>query len=143
MVFSRKIFVAVIMAVNLVMLLHAVLPHHHHEEEVCFSESHCEDTAVIIDLECVNDPAHEHDVPGEKKACNVIHAYLLPELNGNYGKSDVTKLLRSNMFFLLVPVKGTGEVLSKILFPDFYPPASICSLIANNSLSLRGPPSIA
>lgn len=130
------------MTVTLVMLLHAVLPHHHHEEEVCFSESHCEGVAVIIDHECMDDAAHEHDGPQEEKECNVTQAYLIPDLNRSSGNSDISKIFRKNVFFQLVSDNMPGEASITISIFEFRHVPDIISRIAGKSLSLRGPPTL-
>lgn len=50
---KRTLVFTMLLIANLVLLVHAVVPHHHHDAKVCFSIAHCQS--------CGHDAHQEHD----------------------------------------------------------------------------------
>jgi len=142
MVKSRKIAIVALSVVNIVLLLHAILPHHHHDDDLCFTESHCADAVADVDLECFGDEGHEHDMPGADETCDLNPTFLLPGAKGTSGKSEVKKILRNLIGNVLnSPDKETNVLVSLRTFKQS-PAPDLYRRVAGRSLSLRAPPAI-
>ena len=142
MVTSRKISLIILSVINLVMFVQIILPHHHHEEEVCFTESHCQDAGMVVDLENETGHSHDHDIPGKEENCTLSSMYLLPDVKGAIGKAEVDKIIRSMLIGILLPEEDHSGTLTPYRLSDQFSPVRICRLLAGKSLALRAPPAI-
>lgn len=140
---SRKISLIVLFAVSLVLIMHAVLPHHHHQDDVCFTDSHCNETSRHDDTGCTDDEDHEHDGQDAASKCTLHSTFLLPYSMGQISKQEIQKILKQHILYVLdsedVDIQKNQLINTHgLAFTD-----DIVSRLIIPSLGLRGPPCLA
>lgn len=138
---TRRFSFIILMAVNLVLILHAVLPHHHHLETVCFSESHCTTAAADNhDADCSDADEHRHDHDRSQTTCNLKTAFLMPHTSELNALQHIKELQKQNLVGISGDSPASIHKLDVNIQAASVPPVNLLLRFANTSRGLRGPP---
>ena len=74
--FRKSISYVFLLIANIVLLVHAVVPHHYHQWQVCVESSHCKRDGITHHQDSSANP-HEHD-EADSSACALKQAVILP-----------------------------------------------------------------
>lgn len=136
---AKQISFFPLMAVTLVLILHAVLPHHHHSEAVCFTDSHC---ALPVEEPiggCTDAEEHQHHGTREIASCTIQPDFLMPDSYGNVDILVAKKLQKQHVLLVLDETQPPVYALKEnhLGFADADPMMWRFYLTA---CTLRGPP---
>ncbi|MDP3445042.1 MAG: hypothetical protein Q8T08_19450 [Ignavibacteria bacterium] len=131
-------FVFILLA-NIILLVHAVVPHHHHQEMVCLESNHCQSGHTHDD----SADTHNHDQNNTAESCALKVVFALPShfaTAKNFAEScfvyhidtDLFQALTDATHFCFNPPEISNE------FFDFIP--IFHSKSVNLNVSLRAPP---
>ena len=135
--FKRTAFIFILIA-NMVILVHAVLPHHHHEDQVCFYQPGCCDNSLSATHFC---HGHHDECNGKEENCILKQLVILPSTQERFKtENSTTHDIRSLIYIseesslLKINDDFTEDIcLSDEVFTDFH--------IKSNS-GLRAPPRV-
>lgn len=131
---------SLIFIANIVLLVHAVVPHHHHEQQVCIKPTHCSsDTETHIHNTDAKD--HQHDGNSNSTSCVLKQAVLIPSAQSRIlNNCDNCSDDHNHDYYILstfghVDLQPISEDVTYI--PEF--PSFFISFVTT-SLGLRAPP---
>lgn len=134
-----------ILLANIMLLVHAIVPHHHHMGIVCFTQNHSHEV-------CCSDAQHEHNSTSndshseESECCILKQNFLIPS-------DEIAKTVRcvygeihskiQSWFVALLTSSFELKLFSTVKFKhQFFDALPHYSYYLSSSLSLRAPPSI-
>ncbi|RIJ47682.1 hypothetical protein D1614_13975 [Maribellus luteus] len=142
---KRILAAFLILLANLVLLVHAVIPHHHHSENLCFDLTVTEqsNTETCCSGICTKEN-HPDDPDKESDCCTLSHIIAL--FNGDIKQNIRAHIsshdLLSNVSFVALEGNENSGILNprffiEIVFNDQLP---IYHSLASKAFGLRGPP---
>lgn len=142
MMVSRRLSFILLMTVNLVVMLHAILPHHHHEEHVCFAESHCTGHTDHHEDACTHSEQHQHHEHEDFESCTLNVTFLISDVKNQASDIDIQKIQRSFVIYVLDnELKNHFSDRFAILQSNHFPDNLIKRMTSSTRI-LRGPPVI-
>ena len=136
---GRYTAISFILFANIMLLVHALVPHHHHKGIICFTEEH---SISVCDHHTQN-----HDSEKEDSGCCVVKQdYLVPtdeigkttrcvvnELNSKFQIGLFPLIISSSNLRVFAPVKFIHHFFDDLPLYRYY---------LSSSLSLRAPPCV-
>ncbi|HPF51790.1 MAG TPA: hypothetical protein PK335_09460 [Draconibacterium sp.] len=134
-----------ILLANMVLFVHAVIPHHHHDSDLCFDAIVAEHTSHD---ECCNNTCdakhHQHDSDKESDSCMLSHIVALSngEIKQNIRTTISSHDLINNVSLFAIKGDENSRVSNprffiEIVFNDHIP---IYHTLASQAFGLRAPP---
>ncbi len=138
----KSLTVFFILIANIILLVHAVIPHHSHQNEVCLGNAHIQANSVAYNS-CSN---HKHSNEKETEGCalNKVVVVLSQQLKSEirsfdcaatYSQLDATQSVILNKSFdslFLIDISNIKPPLLTFIYSSF----------VGNSIGLRAPPII-
>ena len=134
-----------ILLANLVLFVHAVVPHHHHDSDLCFDPIVAEHTSHndFCSEACKNDP-HQHDSDNASDDCMLSHIVALyngdikQNIRAHISSHDLINHLSVFALFSNENLRVSNpNFFIEIVFNDHI---SIYHSLASQAFGLRGPP---
>ena len=137
---KRAMTLSFLLLANIILLVHAVIPHHHHDLVCCSPNAHCDD----------NDETHEHtadsgcqqhDDENKGKECPLKDVYMKPENDKSLVDLNPHNDLQYPVL-LLFPVKSMVKITDLKNLPFRQKPCLLFYYTdyLSQSLGLRAPP---
>lgn len=140
MTIMRRISFFILMTVNLVLILHAILPHHHHDDEVCFTKSHCSGQDDHEKSDCSDTEDHKHHNPSTSESCTLKATFLVPDGKGQVSTEEIQKILRQFVVHTVDAKECIFNIPGSPFLESDFSVDLLNARISGSSRILRGPP---
>lgn len=133
---------SLIVAANIILLAHAVIPHHHHDAVVCFVLNHSHDDDLTHGH---NHDGHKHQPGNDQNSgcCVLKQSFVAPATLVKQSKSNNTDADHHNFNYFIHSNTGfpdVGHVIEVAVYP---PENSSCQIKSVTQVpGLRAPPAV-